>query len=563
MNEHEELFKKLLIFLVSQIKAYKFNNKNDAAANDARLMSYNECLERENLSKANEITKMFNDWLNEKLAIHGERVPSTNSSSDVNNNMTTPDSTKTALLNDVSSDVDSEASLSEKTETTHHLSDIGSIDTGLESSKSTETEAEPSREGDVQDDSDLPETRKEDNLPSETTQDSLSRKSNPSFLAPCTNEEKMSSPSMDQDLTMTQLDERTVTKDKGAPREESAPQSQIGDNKPTVAFEKSNIIDTQSMWQNIPTKKNTTYYKEDTDSRCIDADAGFRLIAASVRGRSHAHEGTPRDDDFFIRSDSGWNVLAVADGAGSCQFSRAGSQIAAKTAVKTLCEKLKGNGQALLDSYPKNEEEKSSQEQLKKLQTSLYEILVKSTYSACEAIEKEAVDSTKPVKDFSTTLLLAAHRKTDFGHMVISFWVGDGAIVLYRDGDDPIMLGEPDGGEYAGQTRFLDERIFKDPSLIKRVGIKVVENFTALILATDGITDPSFESDAELTKKQPWDDLWKSAKWSDRSLQEIISTSDRNLAEQELVNWSGFFSKGNHDDRTIAVLTNIKSGGNE
>ena len=350
------------------------------------------------------------------------------------------------------------------------------------------------------------------------------------------------------------------------PDEVTAQSEKNGENMKTRS-ESQSVFDTKNMWQDIPTRESTTtYYKQDKDSYCIDLEMGLRLIAASVRGRSHAHVGSPRDDDFYIHHSaiSGWNILAVADGAGSCQFSRRGSQIAVKYAVEALSKQLESDvGQTLLDNYPKTEEERTDQEKLKTLQNALYDTLVKAAYAACEEINKQANDDSESVKDFSTTLLLAAHKKTEQGHFVISFWVGDGAIALYQENGDCILMGEPDGGEYAGQTRFLDERIFNDSSLMRRVKIKMVEDFTALILATDGVTDPNFNSDAELAEKPRWDEIWHEAKWGGMSLKEVVTSADSKSAENQLKDWSNFFSPRNHDDRTIAVLTHLKDSGNE
>jgi hypothetical protein len=50
-----------------------------------------------------------------------------------------------------------------------------------------------------------------------------------------------------------------------------------------------------------------------------------------------------------------------------------------------------------------------------------------------------------------------AFKKFDFGYFAVSFWIGDGAMVICRpNGTDKVLvLGSPDSGDYAGQTRFL------------------------------------------------------------------------------------------------------------
>lgn len=320
----------------------------------------------------------------------------------------------------------------------------------------------------------------------------------------------------------------------------------------------SGPMDTQGMWRTIDSDPNAPHHKEDEDHKCFELQGGMRLIAASVRGRSHAHTGLHRDDDFELHhpDKSGWSILAVADGAGSCEYSRRGSQIAVKTSVEKLRETLDGPaGQSLLENYPRNESDRTD-EKLKALQNALHETLVTAAYSACESINKEALKSEKAVKLYSTTLLLAAHKHTTEGHFIISFWVGDGGIVIYHKDGDPELLGQPDGGEYAGQTRFLDDRIFKDPAVVRRARIRLVDDFTALILATDGITDPLFESDSQLSQKQPWDNLWS-------KLEPAVTVENGQIAEHQLMEWAGFFSPGNHDDRTIALLTHREAGSHD
>ena len=71
-------------------------------------------------------------------------------------------------------------------------------------------------------------------------------------------------------------------------------------------------------------------------------------------------------------------------------------------------------------------------------------------------------------KLYATTLLLTICKKFSYGWFVASFWVGDGAMCLYdKENHTSTLLGVPDEGEYAGQTRFLTmPEIFKDHDFI-------------------------------------------------------------------------------------------------
>ena len=65
---------------------------------------------------------------------------------------------------------------------------------------------------------------------------------------------------------------------------------------------------------------------------------------------------------------------------------------------------------------------------------------------------------------------------------------------------------------------------------------------------TDGVTDPKFETDANLFKIEKWDDLW-----IDLS-KEVDFKDDNESSADQLLKWLDFWSPGNHDDRTIAIL---------
>ena len=65
---------------------------------------------------------------------------------------------------------------------------------------------------------------------------------------------------------------------------------------------------------------------------------------------------------------------------------------------------------------------------------------------------------------------------------------------------------------------------------------------------TDGISDPFFETDANLAKKEKWDELWENL------VNEVDFSDDNKNSKNQLLKWLDFWSPGNHDDRTIAIL---------
>lgn len=312
--------------------------------------------------------------------------------------------------------------------------------------------------------------------------------------------------------------------------------------------------DPRSLWVSKPVPANIEFPKTDEDLAyvCVPEYEGVPqkdIVAASKRGRSHAQDGKPRDDDFRVsfNPQNGWYVLAVADGAGSARYSREGSRIACEV-TEDYCKQWLAERGDLLEGAVAAYAADRSKETLQPVVEKVHDLLFKAATQAYKAILRRKEESEGAVlKDFSTTLLLAVCRRFDFGWFVASFGVGDGAIAVYdKDADTVRLLNEPDGGEFAGQTRFLTmESIFRDRP---RIRMSIVPDFTALMLMTDGISDPFFETDANLSRKEKWDALWASI------TAEVDLRDDNAASASRLLSWLDFWSPGNHDDRTIALL---------
>lgn len=322
--------------------------------------------------------------------------------------------------------------------------------------------------------------------------------------------------------------------------------------------------DPRKLWKNLPVDWDNMpepkYQKEDTQVAYVKVEAladgtpQKDIVAASKRGRSHAQEAKPRDDHFRMEHmDNGWYIMAVADGAGSAKFSREGSRIACDKSVETCLAKL-GQCKDFEEAIAKYDKQKteSEEEARKEVGNFLYNIVGIAAFQAHKAINNEATMRRQPAKLYATTLLLTICKKFSFGWFVASFWVGDGAICLYnRNEHTAKILGIPDEGEYAGQTRFLTmPEIFKDAAaLYQRLRFYIVDDFTALFLMSDGVSDPKFETDANLNNPDKWDALWDDLKENGVEL-----TDDNEATKDQLLDWLDFWSPGNHDDRTIAIL---------
>ncbi len=315
--------------------------------------------------------------------------------------------------------------------------------------------------------------------------------------------------------------------------------------------------DPRTMWKDLPVDPKIEDPKADTDHKLLRVEADSRVVAAaSRRGRSHAHAGLPRDDDFaVVHDESGWYVLAVADGAGSAAYSRTGSKIACEKAVAFCLEQLAQVQQFETDIHEYQADQKSAAVQ-KKLHEDLYKILITAAKKSCQAVWYEAEGKNRQLRDYATTLLLTLCRKFDFGWFIASFWVGDGAICVYQKQEDkPVikLLGNPDEGEYNGQTRFLMPNIF-EASVYERIKCTFVPDseFTALFMMTDGVSDPKFGSDVSLHDPSKWEDLWTDLREDKEN--RVDFSHDNEKTDEQLLEWLTFFSVGHHDDRTIVVL---------
>ena len=307
----------------------------------------------------------------------------------------------------------------------------------------------------------------------------------------------------------------------------------------------SELSDALSLW--------SVSLSNPSKCRTIPAVARKDMVAASQRGRSHAIEGKPRDDDFALYFDekTEWYIMAVADGAGSAKYSRKGSQIACETALEVCKTQLDSIGLSLEEQLKLYWDNKN--ELRKDAYGLVHQIVGKAAFEAYKNICIEANKEQCKPKDYATTLILSICKKFDFGWFVGAFWVGDGGMGIYhKDKQELKILGEPDGGEFAGQTRFLTmQEIFSDRV---RTRFEIVEDFTAIILMTDGVTDPKFETDANLNRIDKWNALWDDLNGVNEDGLKVDFTDDNEQSAEQLLKWLDFWSRGNHDDRTIAIL---------
>jgi serine/threonine protein phosphatase PrpC len=311
------------------------------------------------------------------------------------------------------------------------------------------------------------------------------------------------------------------------------------------------IPDPKSLWVSKDSDRSDPFWKPDEAFGRTEGD--LLCVAASKRGRSHAKDGTYRDDDFGMLANGpgGWHIAVVADGAGSAKFSRRGSKVAVDSVLRELPQMLEDHVTPhlpkLVPLHLQGNPNAAAQ-----IRSQLYQSLATAAFNAAKAIEEEAAAKGEKAAAFSTTLIITVVRKVPEGWFIAGFSVGDGGAAVFdvRDGS-LTTLTLPDSGEFAGQTRFLQKSEFSGgfDEVAKRIFFDVRKEFTAVALMTDGISDPKFPTDSVFDDPSKWVEFWNG------DLTKVVDFSRTNAAmDKQFLEWLDFWSPGNHDDRTLAVL---------
>lgn len=293
--------------------------------------------------------------------------------------------------------------------------------------------------------------------------------------------------------------------------------------------------DPKTLWKNLPSNPNARFYKPDAAHECQQSALACS-VAARIRGRSHANHGGFCDDDFALVQHELAYGLCVSDGAGSAEFARYGSQLAVGAAAQSLLAWLQDEQSALLWQQYEPEQQRSHCR-------NLVIAAARQAYAAhYQAQEREQVS----LKSLSATLLIVVTLPLKTGAwLTSSYWVGDGAMAILDPATESIqLLGVGDTGQYAGETSFLSAKEVQDEAVSWRVQQFETESMPLLLVMSDGVSDPYFETEAQMAKLGAWQALWQ-------DLQPVLQAEN---PAQALELWLNFEAKGHYDDRTLALL---------
>lgn len=307
--------------------------------------------------------------------------------------------------------------------------------------------------------------------------------------------------------------------------------------------------DPRTLWKDLEPEPDQPFFKEHCRTERLEGP--MVLLGASRRGRSHAHEAKFREDDFRLGNlPDGWHYLAVADGAGSSKFSRRGSELACETVCAELSTRVAESLTSAFDGHLMEYRRAGGGTTPPAIGNALYKVLGGAGHAAYRRIESEARGHNCPIKDFATTLNVTICRRYDADWFVAVFAVGDGGVGVLRTNAEVSVLSTPDSGEFAGQTRFLtmSEIWSSGKDINERIRFAVVPDLKAVVAMTDGVSDPKFATDKNFLDPARWLQLWADLK------ERVTLSRENEHADTELLDWLDFWSVGNHDDRTIALM---------
>jgi hypothetical protein len=250
-------------------------------------------------------------------------------------------------------------------------------------------------------------------------------------------------------------------------------------------------------------------------TRVDNRNAGeWYICGASRRGKLHENEATFREDEFAIDYATDWILVAVADGAGSHHLSRIGSKLAVNTALNVM--------RSTVEHEPPS---KST------ARAALQDALRESWKALFQDSERRKVE----FRDLSTTLLLLMYHPKK--NLVGVAQIGDGLIAAQLQDGRIALLGNPESGEYSGQTYFLTNHKPDDlPSKCETP--EAPGPIKYFFVMTDGVAD----------------DLYPPKERLPGLIKAIPSVMVELKPEEALLELINYNRPGSFDDRTIVVV---------
>ena len=240
------------------------------------------------------------------------------------------------------------------------------------------------------------------------------------------------------------------------------------------------------------------------------------VIGARVRGKKHKHEGTNCDDWFQTGKSGDVLFIAASDGAGSKKYSRIGAKAACQSAIgylKETFDNFQDDEQQMLDALSLGMTDEKCIDTCKKMAGYLQEAVVKAYQSIESAFltryidpkYSESVGRAINIRDFSSTFLIALVipiPESSDEKLFVTCQVGDGMITLIDTNGEfnsaVKLMGEPDSGDFSGETDFLVNKKFTTTNELSRRTKITIGKSDVIMLMSDGVADDYFPNESQM-----------------------------------------------------------------
>jgi hypothetical protein len=272
-----------------------------------------------------------------------------------------------------------------------------------------------------------------------------------------------------------------------------------------------------------------------------ELDRSWNILAASVRGKLHAHRAMWREDAYGHARVNDWTLVAVSDGAGSARLSRVGARIACVESLRTVKE-------LLCDFRLRETGDSPSAADLMRIRTFLSE----GARKAQLGLLREAQARGCAVRDLNCTFLMAIHCPWNALDFVAAIQIGDGAVGLFMNDDTCTLLGVADHGEYSSETRFLNTP-YIEHEFDQRVLFSSKKGLRCLAVMCDGVSDDFFPEDKRLIELFIGNPINGLRTRTGEPVWGVMRGAAVNTGES-LRDWLRYEKKGSSDDRTLVLM---------
>ena len=227
-----------------------------------------------------------------------------------------------------------------------------------------------------------------------------------------------------------------------------------------------------------------------SDPADTQIDAGgagpLEVRAASVRGVSHRHSATPRQDDYALAATGDWLIVVVADGVSSGPLSHQAATLACRAATAQVQEALEAGAEP--DAIPWGDVLGAASRRI-----------VAHGLRSLPAAEGIELDAAEVARAMSTTLVIAVVSTAageDGAHAGVVHSFGDCSVFrLGADGWAAVTDVKNEGAQMATSATvalpYVPEEVPPATPLALGAG-------EALFVMTDGVGDPLGSGDGDV-----------------------------------------------------------------